>query len=91
MEAEFGKYFSALDGIVRDALTEVELRDRWHTCNKIWKLKDFITRVINAFKSPASSTTVSTDGWAMAEQLHTLLTKEDELPFQQFLAEESAK
>ena len=91
MEAEFSKYYIALDGNVRDALTEVELRDRWHTSNKISKLKDFITRLKNAFKSPASSITVSADGWAMAEQLHTQLTKEDELPPQQFLVEEFAK
>ena len=45
VEAEFSKYYIALDGNVRDALTEVELRDRWHSSNKISKLKDFTTRV----------------------------------------------
>ena len=45
METEFSKYASALDGIVWDALTDVELRDSGHTSNKLSKIKDFVTRV----------------------------------------------
>ena len=86
VEGQFQLFYNGLSGVVQKACAENDLREQWLSTHYFSTLKDFSTRVKNAYVPHVSQDAVRDDGWKRAEELHKELAHQDEEPVQLLMA-----